>query len=243
MVYVPAGDFLMGSQQDDPGMDVDELPQHSVYLDPFWIDQVEVTNAMFVEFLNEMGNQLEGRLPWLDAVDEDVQIFQVDGIWKPLNSLQDYPVVEVTWFGASAYCHWAGKRLPTEAEWEKAARGAQARTYPWGEDIDCQHANYANCGRQKAVPVGSLPEGVSPYGALEMAANLWEWVSDWYAPDYYANSPVDNPVGPENGQFRVLRGGSFGHDWKHARSANRRNNAPTNSQHDYGFRCAMSTMP
>jgi formylglycine-generating enzyme required for sulfatase activity len=249
MVYIPAGEFLMGSLLEDKGMDQDEAPQHTVYLDSFWIDQTEVTNAQFATFLNALGNQKESGAFWLDAVDAEVQIFQLNGEWDVRKGFENYPVVEVTWFGAQAYCTWVGERLPTEAEWEKAARGDDARPYPWVEKsevrfrIDCTHANIAECNHNGTVSVGSLPAGASPYHALDMAGNAWEWVADWYAADYYSLTPIENPLGPDTGLYKVLRGGSFGHDWKHARSANRRNNAPYNSQHDYSFRCVLDVTP
>ena len=243
IVYIPAGDYLMGSLETDIGADNDEMPQHSVYLNAFWMDQTVVTNAMYARFLNEMGNQIEERSTWLDAGDEDVLITQQGSGWKPINGFENHPVVEVTWFGARAYCQWAGRRLPTESEWEIAARGAVpggdiGRIYPWGDEIDCDKAQYANCGGG-LLPVNSKPAGVSPFGVLGLSGNTWEWVSDWYAADYYAQSPLDNPQGPSEGKTRVLRGGSWEYDWKHLRAANRRNNGPSVSMHDYSFRCVI----
>lgn len=240
LVYVPAGEFLMGSTDADTGADYDEFPQHLITLDAFWIDRTVVTNAMYAKFLNELGNQIEGRTTWLDAGDEDVLLYQQEGIWRPVSGYEQHPVVEVTWFGAQAYCQRVGRRLPTEAEWEHAARGADARVYPWGNDIDCEHAQYANCGGG-LLPVGSKSAGVSPYGVLGLSGNTWEWVADWYADDYYATSPADNPSGLRDGETRVLRGGSWEYDWKHLRAANRRNNGPAVSMHDYGFRCVLNS--
>ncbi|HBY09450.1 MAG TPA: hypothetical protein DEH22_17335 [Chloroflexi bacterium] len=237
--YVPAGEFLMGSTDQSLGSDYDEKPQHPVFLDAFWIDQTEVTNAMFAVFLNEMGNQVEGHAAWLDTIDEDVLLAQIDGIWQPKKETSDFPAVEVTWYGARAYCDWAGRRLPTEAEWEKAARGTDARSYPWGEEQDCSKAQVANC-HSVLTDVGSKPSGMSPYGIFDMAGSVWEWVADWYAEDYYAISPANNPTGPEDGSARALRGGSYDYNWKHARTADRRLNGPANSMNDYGFRCVQS---
>ena len=243
IIYFPAGAYLMGSLETDIGADSDEIPQHKVYLNAFWMDQTVVTNAMYARFLNEMGNQLEERSTWLDAGDEDVLISQQEGIWKPINAFENHPAVEVTWFGARAYCQWAGRRLPTEAEWEIAARGAKpdgdvGQNYPWGDEIDCDKAQYANCGGG-LLPVDSKPEGANPTGVLGLSGNTWEWVSDWYADDYYAGSPLENPKGPSEGATRVLRGGSWEYDWKHLRAANRRHNGPSVSMHDYGFRCVI----
>jgi formylglycine-generating enzyme required for sulfatase activity len=243
IVFIPAGEYLMGSLETDIGADYDEMPQHLVYLSAFWMDQTVVTNAMYARFLNGIGNQLEERSTWLDAGDEDVLIVQQDGIWKPKEGFEYHPAVEITWFGARAYCQWAGRRLPTEAEWEFAARGAlpggdNERIYPWGDEINCDKAQYANCGAG-LLPVNSKPAGASPTGVLGLSGNTWEWISDWYADDYYAESPLENPKGPSEGVTRVLRGGSWEYDWKHLRSANRRHNGPSVSMHDYGFRCVV----
>ena len=243
MVYIPPGEFQMGSPETDLGADYDEKPAHNVYLDAYWIDQTVVTNAMYAVFLDEMDNQIEKHSPWLDAGDDDVLIFEVDGRWMPLQGYADYPVIEVTWFGAQTYCEWAGRRLPTEAEWEKAARAGSnesvsMRIYPWGDDIDCDKAQCANCNDTLA-PANSNPLGASFFGVLGLSGNTWEWTADWYAEDFYAISPHSNPSGPQDGVTRVLRGGSWEYDWKHLRAANRRHNGPVVSMHDYGFRCVF----
>ena len=223
----------MGSDEGDS----DEQPVHTVYLDAFYIDKTEVTNAQFAQFLNEQGNQEEGGVTWLDI--RGGLISQSGGQYQPKSGYEDHPVIEVSWYGARAYCQWAGKRPPTEAEWEKAARGTDGRTYPWGEGIDCDHAQYSECGGQ-TVPVGSKPKGVSPYGALDMAGNVWEWVADWYDSDYYGRSPSRNPQGPDSGEYRVLRGGSWYFNGSHARTAFRHNSdRPTLTNYSIGFRCAQ----
>jgi formylglycine-generating enzyme required for sulfatase activity len=242
LLYVPAGDFLMGSTETDPGADHDEFPQHKVYLDAFWIDHTVVTNAMYARFLDVMGNQVEGRATWLDAAAERVLLFEVDGKWQPKIGFENFPAVEITWFGAQAYCKWVGRRLPTEAEWEKAARSGDGRTYPWGEEIDCEKALVADCGGGLSS-ADSKPAGASPYGVLGLSGNVWEWVSDWYADEYYLGSPNWNPTGPDGGVSRVIRGGAWEYDWKHARAANRRNNGPAVSMPDYGFRCVLDDGP
>jgi formylglycine-generating enzyme required for sulfatase activity len=194
MVNVPEGSFLMGSTSDDSYADADEFPQHKVYLNEFWIDRTEVTNAMFASFLNEEGNQSEGEETWLDVGGENVRIEKVSGEWRAVSGYVDHPVVGVTWYGARAYCGWAGRRLPSEAEWEKAARGTDGGMYPWGDDFDSSLANVDDkkvgefytmtcsplgCdGYDRTAPVGSFPGGASPYGALDMAGNVWEWVAD-----------------------------------------------------------------
>jgi len=244
LIYVPAGGFLMGSTDQDPGADLDEKPRHTVTLDAFWIGQTEVTNAMFAGFLNERGNQVEERAPWLNAAASEVRIVQSqNGDWQPTLGLEDHPVTFVTWYAAQAYCAWAGGRLPTEAEWEKAARGDDGRIFPWGGEIDCTKANYLDCHEPGSIPVGSQPAGASPYGVLDMTGNVWEWVADWHAADYYASSPPENPTGPAIGLARVVRGGSFLFDAKHARAANRRSDGPLITKPDYGFRCVFPESP
>ena len=244
LVHVPSGEFLMGSTDQDPGADSDEKPQHTVTLDAFWIGQTEVTNLMFAAFLNEMGNQVEERASWLNAAAEDVAILQgQEGQWLPRRGFEDHPVTFVTWYAARAYCTWAGGRLPSEAEWEKAARGADGRIFPWGDEIDCSLANYIDCRAGGSLPAGSYPAGASPYNALDMTGNVWEWVSDWHAADYYASSPAENPSGPETGLARVVRGGSWLFDAKHARAANRRSDGPLITKPDYGFRCVFPDSP
>ena len=136
MVLIPAGEFTMGSE--DSNADSDEAPEHTVYLDAYWIYKHEVTNAQYAEFMNDQGNQTEDGVTWLDSGEDDARIHQSSGDWIPDSGYGDHPVVEVSWYGAQAYCEWAGGRLPTEAEWEKAARGTDGRTYPWGEqDPNC----------------------------------------------------------------------------------------------------------
>ena len=241
-LYVPAGEFTMGSTEDEVMAKVGEFPQHQVYLDAFWIDQTEVTNAMFTEFLNEVGNQEGGGRTWLNLPRTDPQIGQVGDLWAPKSGYENHPIAEITWYAAEAYCEWAERRLPTEAEWEKAARGTDARTYPWGnDDPTCEITNYDFfCWVRHSNPVGSYPNGQSPYGALDMSGNAWEMVADYYAKDYYAKSPQENPTGPATGDFRVVKGGSFFIHEINVRSARRADVLPTGSGPAVGFRCALS---
>jgi len=222
MVYIPAGNFLMGSADNDEDASDDEKPQNTVTLDAYWIDRTEVTNAMFRRFVSDAG------YTWGSSyVGED-----------------DYPVVNISWDDASAYCAWAGGRLPTEAQWEKAARGTDGRLYPWGDQpASCEYAVMNDsrgngCGKSRAWPVGSKPNGVSPYGVLDMAGNAWEWVKDWYSDTYYQSSPSSNPTGPGSGEARVLRGGSWYDYWRIGRAAYRHCSVPALRGVDTGFRCS-----
>jgi len=257
MVYVPVGEFLMGSEG-DPDADDDEYPQHTVYLDAFWIDRTEVTNVQFAAFLNQQGNQPEGGVTWLDLEDEECLIERVGDGFRPKSGYADHPVIEVSWYGASAYCQWAGKRLPTEAEWEKAARGTDGRIYPWGNEFDCHRANLDDetelddyvvpggegCdGFPGTAPVGSFRDGASSYGALDMAGNVWEWVADWYDADFYSRSPDRNPTGPSSGDHRVLRGGSWSNPRPRARCADRYGRNPGPRYGRNGFRCCVGPTP
>jgi formylglycine-generating enzyme required for sulfatase activity len=190
MVYVPAGGFLMGAADNEPASEEDEKPQHTVYLDAFWIDRTSVTNAQYRK-----------------CVEAGV-CHRPSGWDNEHTSVYNQPVVGVTWDDAQAYATWVGGRLPTEAEFEKACRGTDGRMWPWGNSSpDCTKAATARCA---TYPVGveHYPAGASPYGALGMAGNSWQWVADWYSATYYAQSPTRNPQGPDSGNLRVLRGGS-----------------------------------
>jgi formylglycine-generating enzyme required for sulfatase activity len=216
MVHVPAGEFIMGSDREDR-----EQPVHTVYLDAFYIDETEVTNAQYRTCVEAGG---------CDAPSDTMLYDDAD--------YAQYPVVYVSWYDADAYCRWAGKRLPTEAEWEKAARGTDGRTYPWGEGIDCDHAQSFDCHGDEKVPVGSKPKGASPYGALDMAGNVQEWVADWYDSGYYSQSPGRNPPGPDSGKYRVVRGGRARNS---IRSAYRMNLPPGVLRSETGFRCVRGS--
>jgi formylglycine-generating enzyme required for sulfatase activity len=232
LLYVPAGEFTMGSED---GSD-DEKPVHTVSLEAFWIDQTEVTNAMFADFINEQGNQIEGDVTWVDAGDSDVRIHLEGDIWKADEGYAEHPVIEVSWHGANAYCSWADRRLPTEAEWEKAARGTDERVYPWGNDaLSNSLLNYNNVIGD-TTEVGNYPAGASPYGALDMAGNVWEWVDDWY--DAYPGNTESNSYFGKT--YRVLRGGSWGDNVFNVRSANHLGLDPSNASYGFGFRCSRS---
>jgi formylglycine-generating enzyme required for sulfatase activity/predicted Ser/Thr protein kinase len=226
-VYIPSGQFLMGTLETEPGAGNEEKPQHPVYLSVYWIDQTEVTNAMYLRCVREG----VCRPPKASGSSTRPAYFDEPGFGN-------YPVIYVSWGDADIYCRWAGRRLPSEAEWEKAARGSDGQTYPWGEDPpDTERANFNNqVGDTRAV--GSYPAGASPYGALDMAGNVAEWVADWYDPDYYPVSPASNPTGPETGDFRVLRGGSWFNMARAMRAAFRLSNYPDLQSDTLGFRCA-----
>jgi formylglycine-generating enzyme required for sulfatase activity len=249
---VPAGEFEMGSTEGDD----DERPVHTVALDAFWIDRAEVTNDQFAAFLNVQGNQEEGGVTWLDLEDKDCLIEQVGGEFRPKNGYADHPVIDVSWHGAAAYCEWAGARLPTEVEWEYAARGEQGYVYPWGDEFDCSRGNFDDerqmnayvvpggegCdGYERTAPVGSFPVGASWCGALDLAGNTWEWVADWYDEDYYERSPTHNPLGPEEGDSKVLRGGSWLGNPVRVRGAFRFRLLPDFRLDYIGFRCARGS--
>ncbi|HMQ51758.1 MAG TPA: SUMF1/EgtB/PvdO family nonheme iron enzyme [Anaerolineae bacterium] len=234
MVWVAAGDFLMGSLASDLEADEDEKPQHTVYLADYWIDQTEVTNAEYQRCV-ERGGCTRNRA--------------VKGLFTGLTA----PVVGVRWEQAAAYCAWAGGRLPTEAEWEKAARGIDGRRFPWGNEFDGSRLNYcdANCiadwrdfqgddGFRYTAPVGSYPAGASPYGALDMSGNVWEWTATWYDAQSYATATYHNPTGPEHGVQRVIRGGSWLYRGQSLRAARRHKDVPTSHYDNIGFRCAGS---
>ena len=167
------------------------------------------------------------------------RVMQINKIFYGFTGPQ-HPVVGVDWEQADTYCKWAGKRLPTEAEWGKATRGSDGRTYPWGEIIDCSRANYDECKNRGTKPVGSYPSGVSPYGAMDMGGNVWEWVADWYDANYYQKNNNRNPTGPFSGAYRVLRGGSWGAVPYYLQFTTRDWCGPGNRNEYGGFRCART---
>jgi formylglycine-generating enzyme required for sulfatase activity len=215
MVYVPAGEFIMGNDDvgDDPVRQV-ERPAHVVYLDGFYIDRYSVTAAELAAFLNAVGGhkwRCGSDCIYTQAGPEEkpvgLEIQIVDGHYVPGEGYEDMPVTIATWEGARDYCEWVGKRLPTEAEWEKAARGTDGRLYPWGDEWDpTRPASGLRAIGDDAAPVGTHPGDVSPYGVYDMLGNVPEWVADWYDPEYYHRSPYANPQGPKEGVIHVARG-------------------------------------
>ena len=245
MVFVPEGDFWMGATEADPYASLDEFPQHRVFLDSYWIDRYEVTASKYSTFLNAAGNQSEGGSVWMQVGAIYSVIEQSNGVWQPIAGFDNYPVTGLSWFGAKAYCDWVGRRLPTEAEWEKAARGLDNRMYPWGDTFDSANGNFegGSDGYSRSAPVGTFLSGVSPFGAFDMAGNVSEWVMDWFGDDYYANSPHENPLGPATGENRVLKSGPWTGTLRSVRISERGRSGPGTPGGESGVRCAVSAGP
>ena len=236
MVLIPAGDFLMGSDRVDTEgksnefgfakpLYLDEHPQQPITLPDYWIDRYEVTQAAYAGFVAKTGAPSPKH--WAEG--------------RPPPGTERRPVTGVDWFEAQRYCEWRGKRLPTEGEWEKAARGTDGREFPWGNDYDGRKANTGDAARGGLVDVGSFPQGRSPYGVEDMAGNAWEWTSDWYLP----HSGSDYQSEQLGRKFKVLKGGGWGGVGHYAlpefyRSAYRFPEPPVAKFADFGFRCARS---
>ncbi len=258
MVFVPAGEFAMGSDREmaeyarrlcsesTPDLAVaackaaafrDEQPAHRVRLDAFWLDQTEVTNQQYRACVSAGECDPPGQDAWSNRPN-----YYADPAYSP------HPVVNVDWQMAAGYCAWADARLPTEAEWEYAARGPEARVFPWGDDFDPSRLNYcdASCplladeshvdGYPDTAPVGSFPSGASWIGALDMAGNVREWVDGWYG--VYPSADTMNPKGPSTGDLRITRGGAWYDTPEDTRSTNRGSELPDYFRHNLGFRCA-----
>jgi serine/threonine-protein kinase len=272
MVYVPGGTFEMGSDYHDVqyalelcyayvgeayihnctrALFANEQPPRAVQVDSFWIDQTEVTNTQFATFLNAQDNDIEVEL-WLAWEAEGCRITQTTQHgFQPLSGYEQHPVARVSWYGADAYCTWVEARLPTEAEWEYAARGPRGSRLPWGDKFDGEHLNYCdvNCpetwadttvddGYRHTAFVGSYPAGASWCGALDMAGNVWEWLTDWYTGEYTL-SPYHIPTTPSPGDSRMLHGGSWYDPPNITRSATRLARPPDTTWETFGFRCAQ----
>ena len=261
MVVIPAGEFLMGSPEDGLSFD-DEHPQRQVYVASFSIDRSEVTNAQYKHFVDSTGHPPPSHLtPQFNLWNKTV----------PLPGSEHHPVVNVSWYDAVAYCQWQAKRLPTEAEWEKAARGTDGRRYSWGMNWDVSLSNSASYwagrtiefkdgtawkafwiagdgarasqehglnGEVLTLPIGTFPQGASPYGLLDMTGNAAEWVQDWYEPYSYLNAPLSDPQGPNGKLLKVVRGGSWLKPARNLRVSDRDYGLPTDRATGIGFRCA-----
>jgi formylglycine-generating enzyme required for sulfatase activity len=258
MVLIAEGPFLRGSAEGQG--DTDEHPQRTITLSSFYIDRYEVTNRRYQAFLKATRHRVPEH-----CCDSSYNLWKGTDITL---KLLDHPVVNVDWHDAVTYCTWAGKRLPTEAEWEKAARGTDAREYPWGNQLDRMRANgvsywsgtdFGSPEEARAwwssengsgviaakgvqgiltIPVTELEKGATPSGLMHMAGNVWEWTADWYDPKSYENMEERNPKGPEGGEFKVHRGGSWLNHRGLLRSAVRDGSRPTMKNHGTGFRCA-----
>ena len=248
MELIPAGEFRMGSNSGGSH----EKPVHSVYVDAFYMDKYEVTNAEYAEFLNAKGKHADAGQTWLNIGHQDARIEYVNRVYRAKGGYENHPVTMVSWYGTMAYAEWVGKRLPTEAEWEKAARGGLAGLdYPWGNGIDATKANYSRHHIGDTTAVGKYP--ANGYGLYDMAGNVTEWCLDEYNANFYSVSPAQNPLSGANSiqwvldnysgikSKRVLRGGwwnSF--TFPEVRCANRGNNAPSSSKSHNGFRCVRA---
>jgi formylglycine-generating enzyme required for sulfatase activity len=259
LMYAPAGKFLMGWIESDGNENIylDSFPRHQVYVDAFWIDQTEITNGMFAAFLATSGYLPDPNKRGLFEVSKPYNEYEVlegadwlhpEGPGTNITGKENYPVVQVSWYDAQAYCTWVGRRLPTEAEWEKAARGTDGRWFPWGNITPTCRMNLDpeknECNLFSLDNVGCCPSDASPYGAMDMAANAFEWVSDWYQHDYYASQELwNNPQGPSFSEYdsKVVRGGNSHYLWPTVINPIYRNSEdPTSSYFNIGFRCAYS---
>ncbi|HTF92218.1 MAG TPA: SUMF1/EgtB/PvdO family nonheme iron enzyme [Verrucomicrobiae bacterium] len=235
MVRIPAGLFLMGSN-DGPD---DERPQHRLDLGAFSIDRTKVTQSQFAEFLNAVGPVGSKGEKYFDIDDDDARVHRRDGKWRADTGFENHPVVEASWYGAVAYCQWRGKRLPTEAEWEKAARGTDGRKYPWGNDVPDSNRAHFRAGLNDFKPVGSLPKGASPFGMLDAAGNGWEWVSSAYLP--YPYSANDGREDLTRDHVRVTRAGGQDTAPDEITATHRGRQVsrnPRGGHHNISFRCA-----
>jgi len=250
MVLIPAGEFVMGTSEEQIEKYLKEhrdwkrewlepeKPDHKVRLDAFFMDAHLVTNAQYALFLNgcgkvndEDGNELIYQHDW--------GVHKVNGDWKPQKGFEKHPIINVTWYGARQYAQWADKQLPTEAQWEKAARGGKGLEYATQDGtLNPQLANYSESKIKKTMPVGQYPP--NPYGLYDMSGNVWEWCYDWYHEEYYKNSPDKNPTGSSKGEYRISRGGSWSDVALGMRCAYRIETGPWSGLNYVGFRCARA---
>jgi formylglycine-generating enzyme required for sulfatase activity len=228
LLYVPEGPFTMGT---DEGYS-NEGPLHTVTLPAFWVDRTEVTNGMYALCV-----QAGACEPPIRKTSNLIDYYY------GFDGYVDYPVVWISWQNAANYCAWAGRRLPTEAEWEKAARGTDGRSFPWGASMPDETLVNFDYNLKDVSQVGAYPTGASPYGALDMAGNVQEWTADWYDEAYYAVSPEIDPTGPESGSHRVTRGGAFTSNDRAVQTTHRFLDLPEKPSFDIGFRCVVDALP
>ena len=235
MALIPEGPFHMGVPHAARDGGVDERPNHEVFVDNFYMDLYEVTNGHYLQFVTETGHRVPEH-----PTDPN------RGLWKGNmmpESVTDLPVINVDWFDSDAYCRWAGKRLPTEAEWEKAAKGLNDWRFAWGDvEPTTEHANFNQLawrGEATLVQVGIYEKGKSPYGIYDVAGNVWEWVSDWYQVDYYSQSPTHNPQGPKTGKYKAVRSSGWQGETPQMRVFTRIKSLPNDRNNSTGFRCAQ----
>lgn len=243
LIFIPEGDFVMGSDpEDDPYFWGAEAPSHIVHLSSYYIYKTEVTNARYRTCVAQQA------CPQPELLSSRTRQSYYDN-----NEFDNYPVIYVSWQNAASYCKWAGGRLPTEAEWEKAARGSEGILFPWGDepptgeltnlcDSTCPNSEkeYSlSDGYPDTAPVGSYPSGASPYNVMDMAGNVWEWVSDYFRPGYSLSSPMENPLGPATGDRRVIRGGSWFNPSDGVRAVARASLKPNTTLDSVGFRCVV----
>ncbi len=237
MILIPAGPFTMGRDNGPP----DEAQAHEVFLANFYIDKNLVTVVDYAKFIQEKGPSGPQGEMFLDVEDPDALIYRQKEGWIPVNGYESYPAAELSWYGAVAYCQWLGKRLPSEAEWEKAARGKDQRLYPWGNEPPGPDLAFVGGFRGETVPVGQYPDGASPYGVLDMSGQLWEWTRSVHEP--YPYDPKDGREELSSGGSRVARGGNSSSDMEGLTATSREIVTPWRAEtgHAYfGFRCAAS---
>ena len=246
MIFIPEGSFTMGFKIDNDHEwgDMDEEPVHQVTLSSYWIDKYEVTSSNFTKFLNENKNEAHRFI----EITPSVTVQFDDNVYQPRKGLENYPVNRVSWFGADAYCKWKEKRLPTEAEWEKAARGTDQRIFPWGNEFPDNsrvtfRRKFSEKGFQVMEPVEGMKNGISPFRVHQMAGNVWEWVSDWFDATAYQDENRIDPKGPESGISKVLRGGNWYYKAYYMRTTYRFNERPDIFKVWQGFRCARQAKP
>jgi formylglycine-generating enzyme required for sulfatase activity len=224
-LFIPAGDFLMGDEPPREGIQRDNQPEHVVYVNAYWINRTQVTNAMYAACVNSGACQLPIR--------QEINPHYYDPAFA------NHPAVYVNWYLAEAYCVWTGGHLPTEAQWEHAAAGYGRRLYAWGEQDPSPDLVTDSNFFDTTTEVGSHPAGASPYGVLDMGGNVREWVADWYAGGYFSVSPYDDPRGPDGGELKVLKGASWHDPDRYSRTTSRYKHDPNSAGNNRGFRCAF----